>query len=467
MEVEKEKETDEKNHSTFTLISYSLAGFGGGTAFEFIGAYALYFYEVEVGLSILLYTIAFIFFTIWNVVKDPIVGYFSDKPHFYTRRWGRRFPLIIIGYLPVTIIFLLIFSPPDINAGNNSGVVFIWLLVFLCICSGLYTLGNMNHRALFPQKFRSNRDRRYVTGYNLVGWAAMQFFGVVVPPLIIIYGDKSSFFIAALLIVLITTPFIILGIPGCREDKQMIDDFLKSEEKVNSTGNFFHIMKILFMNRNFIAILAVWMCANTYNAIVLSSVIYYVRYVLQIEEFWGSIILLGYLVTGLITIPFWIWIIGKIGEIKTIYIGVIGMAISILPILLFRELIAAIFASLLIGIAVSALQCADEPLFASVIDQVVVKEQRRREGVYHGVLSVVLRAVTPLTIVIIAITHILTDFDASASVQTPLAQLGIVFDMALIPIILALIGVFIFWRAWRIPEPERVELRAKLREIKL
>lgn len=462
-----EKETKEKNHSIFTLISYSVMSFGSGTAFSFIVAYGLYFYEVEVGLPIILYTLAYTIFSIWDAVNDPIVGYLSDKPHFYTKRWGRRFPWIIFGFIPVMIFFLLIFSPPNVNPIENAIVIFTWLVLFLCAYEWFYTAATVNYRALFPQKFRSNRDRRYITGFIVVGFGATQFFGIIVPPLIIVFGDKSSFFTAALLIVIITAPFIIIGIPGCREDSQMIEDFLKSEEKAKEKANFFHTMKVLFKNRNFIAMLAIWMCISIYNDLAIGSVIYYVRYVLQIEEFWSSLILLGLLIMELITIPFWIWIIGKIGEIKTIYIGVLGMAISMLPILLFRNLFATILAGILIGFAVSASQCADEPLFASVIDQVVVQEHRRTEGVYHGVLELVLRAAAPLFTVIIAFTHILTAFDPNANVQTPLAQWGIIVDVALVPIILALIGVFLFWRLWQLPEQERTGLRTKLREIKL
>lgn len=465
-----EKETDEKNSSIFTLISYSIMTFAGGTAFEFIGAYALYFYEVEVGLPIILYTIAYLLFTIWKVITDPLVGYYSDKPHFYTKRWGRRFPLILLGFIPVSFTFLLVFMPPEVDPNENSIILFFWFLFTLCAFSGFFSLGSMNHKSLFPQKFRSNKDRRYATGFNLVFWALMQFFGVVVPPLLIIYGDKSSFLIAALLIVIVTIPSILIGIPGCREDPEMIEDFLRSEEKVKDKKgfkNFINIMKKLFKNRNFLAILVLWSCVNTYNAIVISTVIYYTRYILMAEEFWTSIILLGYLVTGLITIPLWIWIIGKIGEIKTIFIGVFAMALSMLPILLVKNVFAAILASALIGVFVCALQCADEPLFATVVDQVVVKEQRRTEGAYHGILSFILRAVAPASTILIAITHMLTNFDPDADIQTPLAQWGILVDMALIPIILALIGAFAFWKLWNISEQERLELRTKLREIKL
>jgi len=110
-----EKETEEKNHSIFTLISYSVMSFGSGTAFSFIIAYGLYFYEVEVGLPILLYTLAYTIYSIWDSVNDPLVGYLSDKPRFYTKRWGRRFPWIVFGFIPVTILFLLVFSPPNVK----------------------------------------------------------------------------------------------------------------------------------------------------------------------------------------------------------------------------------------------------------------------------------------------------------------------------------------------------------------
>ncbi len=462
-----EKGTEEKNRSMSTLISYSVMNIGSGTAFSFIMAYGLYFYEVEIGLPILLYTLAFVIFSIWDAVNDPIVGHISDKPHFYTRRWGRRFPWIIIGTIPITLLFLLVFSPPDVDPVENAIVLFLWLTLFLCAYEWFYTAASVNYSALYPQKFRTDRDRRYVTGFNLGGWAFMQFFGIVVPPLIIVFGDKTSFFTAALLIVLITLPFIVLGIPGVREDKQMIEDFLRSEEQAKEKGSFIHVMKVLFKNRNFLAMLVVWMCLNTYNYLAIGSVIYHTRFVLQIEAYWGSLVLLGYLITGLITIPIWIWIIGKIGEIKTLYIGTIGMALSMFPILLFNNVIAAFVASSITGVVVCALQCADEPLFASVIDQTVLQEHRRSEGAYNGVLQLVLRASAPITTVIFAVTHIVTGFDPNADVQTPLAQWGIIADFSLIPMILAVIGILVFWKLWDLTEENRKELRAQLKELEL
>ncbi len=467
-EKEKDEYMEDKNRSMFTLISYSVINFGSGTVSLFIMAYGLYFYEVEVGLPILLYTLAFVIFSIWDAINDPIIGFISDKPRKYTKRWGRRFPWIILGSIPISILFLFVFAPPDIDPVENALFIFFWLILFLCAYEWFYTAFSVNYSALYPQKFRTDRDRRYVTGMNLVVWTAMQFFGIVFPPLVIVFGDKSSFFTASLIIVLIALPFIVLGIPGVREDKKMIEQFLKSEEQHKEKVRFFDIMKKLLKNRNFLAILIVWAMLGAYMNITIASVIYYTRYILQIEEFWGSIILLGYLITGFLTIPFWLWVLGKVKEIKVLYIGMIGMAFSMVPILIFSNiLISAFIASAVAGIFVCAVQVADEPLFASVIDQTVVQEKRRIEGAYNGILHVILNATAPLSIIIFAITHFITGFDPNADVQAPLAQWGIIADMALVPIILSVISILAFRLLWKLPEEKRIELRAQMREMDL
>lgn len=462
-----EKETKENNHSFLTLISFSVITFGSGVTYSFFTAYGLYFYEVEVGLPILLYTLATIIFAIWDAVNDPIIGYITDKPRFYTKRWGRRFPWIVFGAIPITILFLFVFAPPDVDVAENSLLIFFWLTLFLCAYEWFYTALSVNHYSLYPQKFRSNRDRRFINGIKLVMSGAMTFFGMIFPPLIIVYGDKSSFFTAALILVFISIPLLILGIPGNREDKELIEGFLNSEKDQKKASNFLQVMKTLLKNRNFIAMIAIWICLNSYSYLAMGSVIYYTRYVLQLEVFWASFIMLAYILTGLITIPFWIWIIGKIGEIKTIYIGMIGMALSMIPIILFRNVYITIIASGITGIVVCALQCSDEPLYASVIDDVVLKERRRREGTYGGVKSLITRVSGPFTTLIFAITHIITGFNPFVDTQTSIAQWGIIADLALVPMILSALSVVLFWKLWRLTERDRIDLRVKMRELNL
>lgn len=101
------------------------------------------------------------------------------------------------------------------------------------------------------------------------------------------------------------------------------------------------------------------------------------------------------------------------------------------------------------------------------IDEVVGQEHRRTEGIYNGILTLILSMSLPFSTTIFAITHIITGFDPKADVQTPLAQWGILVDLALIPMILSAIAALFFWKLWSLTEQERLDLRAKMRELKL
>ncbi|GAH91731.1 unnamed protein product, partial [marine sediment metagenome] len=47
--------------------------------------------------------LGYIIYAIWNSINDPLVGYFTDRPNRFWKRYGKRFPLIIIGGIPAIL----------------------------------------------------------------------------------------------------------------------------------------------------------------------------------------------------------------------------------------------------------------------------------------------------------------------------------------------------------------------------
>jgi Na+/melibiose symporter-like transporter len=47
---------------------------------------------------------------VFDAVSDPIVGYWSDNTE---SRWGRRHPFLFASAIPVSLSFLLVWSPPE------------------------------------------------------------------------------------------------------------------------------------------------------------------------------------------------------------------------------------------------------------------------------------------------------------------------------------------------------------------
>ena len=108
--------TDPRNWeiaSTKKMMSYS---FGFILTLYLLLAYnsfIFYFYEVEVGLKVELVSAAVILYTVWILVTGPIIGYLTDRPFKWSKKYGFRAPWIVGAAIPALIFYLLVFTPPN------------------------------------------------------------------------------------------------------------------------------------------------------------------------------------------------------------------------------------------------------------------------------------------------------------------------------------------------------------------
>jgi len=70
------------------------------------------FYYTAVRLPVPYIVLAYVLWTIWNAINDPLIGIISDRTK---TRWGRRKPYIMLGTIPVLIIEIILWMPPTGN----------------------------------------------------------------------------------------------------------------------------------------------------------------------------------------------------------------------------------------------------------------------------------------------------------------------------------------------------------------
>jgi GPH family glycoside/pentoside/hexuronide:cation symporter len=465
-----------KNFEGIPEIKYSrkhMASYGAGKALvEFFnmafGSYAFYYYEGEIGLNVWLTGLGFIIFAVWNAINDPLMGYLTNHPFRFTKKWGRRFPWILIGGLPYVLSYILIFTPPSTNPQTGAWIIFIWLVFTTCMFDTFASVFWVNFSGLFPDKFRSLEERRKATGIQTAVGIIGIALGSLIPPNIVKFNVLQSYVVQGGVVVLIALVFLVLALPGSREDPAMIDIYLAKYEEQLKQESFIKTLKTAFKQKNFVAFIISYFLYQTVTISMTASLPYFVRYVLEEEASVQMIVSAGLLIGVLISLPLWVKLAHKLNDNrKILLIAGIGMTIFTIPIIFIEDLISSLIAIIVWGIGFGGYWAMLWAVLGDVIDESVANTHKREEGVYTGIQAFFGRLSYAGQAFSFAIVHTLTGYVNLAPSQEPLAVWGIHVHIGLIPMILMMLSVFIFWKWYKLT-PDKVKvIKEKLIEIGL
>lgn len=419
----------------------------------------IFFYENEVFLSIVLIGIAFALYGFWNMINDPLLGWFSDQKTRFTQKMGRRFPWFLVGAIVMNFVYITIYLVPF----SDQLFMFIWLLVTICLYEFCYSLWQVNWLALYPDKFRSHEERTKVGAVSTICAQIGSVTGILVPPLFISYGNVNSYIIAALAVSIVGFISVLFIIPGMREDSELIDRELKNiEEQKQEKESYWQILKVASKEKNFMSYIFFYLFYYTVNPLLLSSLPFWVIYIIGSTDPNTETILAGAFLGGaFIGVPIWLKVGRKIGNRKTYIYGSLFSILLFSPLLFVSDLIISIIILSLCGFAFSSMWTLLYPGFSEVIDELVVKTGKRREGAYSGIRTFVGRFAYVIQAVIFAFIHQITFFKPGAPTQAPLALLGIRIIMIAAPIICFII-CFLLMAFINDLTPEKVKEHRKI-----
>jgi len=228
--------------NTFIYFSYDILVF--------------YYYEVELGLATALVGLSFVIFAIWNMVNDPLVGFITDKPKKWSKKYGLRAPWILFGgFLQIAAFFFLFYIPFDVSdAKTNPWPLFLYMVIVTCIWDTFFSIFMTNYIGGFANVFRTPENRRKGSlTILLIGMFGNIFASGVLIPMVIIYGDPSSFIRAAALGCIALSIATLLFIPGIYESEEIKERYLKIHEMQEKQKlPYKEVLKIAFKNRDFV-----------------------------------------------------------------------------------------------------------------------------------------------------------------------------------------------------------------------
>ncbi|MFX0080446.1 MAG: MFS transporter [Candidatus Hodarchaeota archaeon] len=455
-------------HSKKSMVSYGFGKFMTEFMNIAFGAYAFYYYEDELGLNVWLAGTGFILWAIWNMVNDPLIGFLTNRPFKFTRKWGRRFPWIIVGGIPWVCSYLLIFTPPTTDPIGGAWILFIWLIFTTCLYDTFGSLFFINFVSLFPDKFRTENERRKVAGISTPVGIFGIALGSILPPLFVEFGELNTYIIQGGVVLIICLIALGLAIPGTRDDEICVERYLAKCEAGEQQEAFFRTLKKAVKQKNFQAFITTYTLYTFLTISMTASIPYVVKHVLKMEADAIILVMAGFLVGALVSTPLWVYSAHKIDNNRRILI-IAGFTLGILtaPMLILEEYMLIIIFMTIWGVGLGGFWSMYPPTFAELIDEAVVNFGKREEGIYNGILQFFGRLSFALQALTFAVVHTLTGFEPGASEQKRLAIFGIHIHLSLIPMLAMIIGTFMLVWYYDL-KPDKVKtLREKLIELNL
>jgi GPH family glycoside/pentoside/hexuronide:cation symporter len=451
-----------------TMFSFGMGDFIYEVFNGIFGAFFFLYWETEVKLDIWIVTLAYVIFAIWNSANDPLIGYLTDRPNRFWKKYGKRFPMVMIGTVPAILTLAAIFSSPFLDPVQGAWIYFAWILITTCSYELFFTLSSLNHYALYPEKFKTDRQRRRAGGIRMALALVGTAIGFIVPPLLIEYENRASYTNMVWIFVIFNLIFFLSLIPGHRESNYLKKRYMKEKEEQKEQISFWDSIRIVLRHKNFLVVILIFFLDSIIGVSLTASVQYVAKYVLEAEAETSIYILAGFILGALISLGPWLFFSEKINDNRRmLIIGVFLNTIFLLPFMFANDLFWLVIAAVLLGIGGGALRIGRNPVMADAIDEATLNSKRHLEGAFMGVYTFFNRFALIAQGIIFAVVHELTGFNANLPNQTELAKFGIRLHTALIPMILTLIGLIIFFRVYDLFPEKTAKIKQKLKELKL
>ena len=186
------------------MINYSFANMYMGGAGYIINIYYMVFLTDVVHLDIKLAGVSIMIATVWDAITDPIMGVITDRTRSKT---GRHRRYLLWGLLPMAISYSLMWNGFGLDGAAAPGKAMVYYTLVYMAYKTAYTVIGVPHTAMLPE-LAPEYDLR--TQYNSMGY----LFNSA--------GMVPSFLAAALILALFgcndklnssaKTPMLIIGI---------------------------------------------------------------------------------------------------------------------------------------------------------------------------------------------------------------------------------------------------------------
>jgi GPH family glycoside/pentoside/hexuronide:cation symporter len=329
-----------------------------------------------------------------------------------------------------------------------------------------FSILNLNHYALYPDLFTTDRDRRNAGGFRMFLQLIGTLITAILPPMFVEFGVPSTYGRMAWIFVVVGIVLFIAYLPGHIEPKELKQRYI--HEQIQKQESFFKTLRILITQKNFMIVVLIFFLDSIIGASLSASIPYVIDYSLNLESGDTIFVMGGFILGAILSLFPWLIVSQKMkNNRKMLILGVFLNTIFLLPCAIFWDLPSLAVGAFLLGIGGAALRIGRNPVMADVMDESLVRSGHHMESSLMGIYAFFNRLSLIAQGWIFSFVHILTGFNPEVDTQSTLALFGLRLHTAIIPMILCLLGLILFVKIYDLTPEKTKQIQQQIHEKQL
>lgn len=437
--------------------AYGAPGVGAGYMYLLINLYIMKFSTDVLLIAPAIMGTIFGVSRVWDAISDPLVGYLSDRTH--SELLGRRRFWLLLSIIPVSLAFIMVFSPP---ASLQGGWLIAWMAVGVIGFYSAMTLFIVPHMSLGAELTTNYHERSRLFGLRHAAFTIGSILALVSMQLLINAEAESEAavrevaFELSVMAAVVTGLLIGFAVLRLRERK----DF---EGRVNQSP--FGAFKDVWQNHHARLVLVVSFIESVGGAAIGLLTLYVAQYIVGRPELTAAFILC-YMIPSTFSVPMWIPLSKRFGKVRLwmFSMGLTGLSFGGMFLLPFIDMglrvplisVLAAFA----GLAAGCGGTVSPSIQSDIIDYDEYITGERKEGSYFAAFNFVQKGAVGVMILITGYVLQFSGFVPNQE-QTMTVQVSIAFLYGILPLVCYTIGMIMFAR-FSLDEAAYDKMRAEM-----
>lgn len=404
------------------------------------------FYADAHGLPLALVGAILFFTRLTDIVTEPVIGILSDRTR---SRFGRRKPWIVAGLPFLMLGIWMVFAPP-------FKVTPFYAVFWIAVTYVSFNVVDTPYKAWGAELSKSYSGRTRVAGWREGFGIASSMSALALIFVLQRQGMGSTadlmFWLGTSFVVLMPLLFAV-GLIFVREP----DVEIVSVPPVTLR----EAAAVLVANKPFMRLLG-GLIVLMAGAIIGASL-----HLIVMEKVFNAkhlfpLILAGENVSGLLSLPFWLWLSKRVGKHRALACGTLGMALLSFPIPLIDHGRPDLYAACIIirGFAGGALGILVSAMIADVVDLDTLRTGKARNGLYFAIVGTLSKFGLAIGALVGTSLPALAGFSLNG-VNTDAAIFSLMATYAWLPMIVMGLATPFFW-FYPLTEAVQRDLRAQI-----